>query len=137
MTTAAPAGGSPPARREPPASAHTGLLRIREELPAWQAWVLGLVPVALLLLAAGCFKTVAVDPQELLKLNPAPGARAPPCTPPVCWTMASLPIRTGPALPTYCDRRRRLHGICTRQPVIGLRWIFLFAPNCKESQSRQ
>jgi len=29
----------------------TGLLRIREELPAWQAWLLGLVPVALLLLA--------------------------------------------------------------------------------------
>ncbi len=51
MTTGAPAGGSPPARREPPASVHTGLLRIREELPAWQAWLLGLVPVALLLLA--------------------------------------------------------------------------------------
>ncbi len=32
-------------------SVHTGLLRIREELPAWQAWLLGLLPVALLLLA--------------------------------------------------------------------------------------
>jgi NitT/TauT family transport system permease protein len=30
---------------------HSGWLRIREELPAWQAWLLGLVPVLLLLLA--------------------------------------------------------------------------------------
>jgi NitT/TauT family transport system permease protein len=29
---------------------HTGLLRIREEIPAWQAWLLGILPVAVLLL---------------------------------------------------------------------------------------
>jgi ABC-type nitrate/sulfonate/bicarbonate transport system permease component len=33
----------------PPASAYAGLLRIREPLPAWQSWLLGLVPVAVLL----------------------------------------------------------------------------------------
>jgi ABC-type nitrate/sulfonate/bicarbonate transport system permease component len=48
VTTGSAAGGSPPTRREPPASVHTGLLRIREELPPWQVWLLGLVPVALL-----------------------------------------------------------------------------------------
>jgi NitT/TauT family transport system permease protein len=51
VTTGSAAGGSVPARRERPVSAHVGLLRIREELPAWQAWLLGLLPVALLLLA--------------------------------------------------------------------------------------
>ncbi len=50
MTTPAPAGGSLPARREPQVSVHTGLLRIREEIPAWQAWLLGILPVAVLLL---------------------------------------------------------------------------------------
>jgi ABC-type nitrate/sulfonate/bicarbonate transport system permease component len=48
VTTGSAAGGSPPTRREPPASVHTGLLRIREELPPWEVWLLGLVPVALL-----------------------------------------------------------------------------------------
>ena len=49
MTASAPAGGSPLARREPP-SAEAGLLRIREPLPAWQSWLLGILPVAALLL---------------------------------------------------------------------------------------
>ena len=50
MTTPAPAGGSLPARGGPQATVQTGILRIREEIPAWQAWLLGLVPVAVLLL---------------------------------------------------------------------------------------
>ncbi len=60
MTTPAPAGGSLPSRREPPASlpapggpqatVQAGILRIREEIPAWQAWLLGILPVAVLLL---------------------------------------------------------------------------------------
>jgi len=50
VTTAA-AGGSPPARREPPPSSpEAGLLRIREPLPAWQTWLLGIVPVGVVLL---------------------------------------------------------------------------------------
>jgi NitT/TauT family transport system permease protein len=32
-----------------PQSVHTGLLRIREELPAWKTWLLGLVPVVVVL----------------------------------------------------------------------------------------
>jgi ABC-type nitrate/sulfonate/bicarbonate transport system permease component len=51
VTTGSAAGGAPPPWRERRASVHTGLLRIREELPAWQAWLLGLLPVALLLVA--------------------------------------------------------------------------------------
>jgi ABC-type nitrate/sulfonate/bicarbonate transport system permease component len=50
VTTPAAAGGPPPARREPPASVQTGILRIREDIPAWQAWLLGVLPVAVLLL---------------------------------------------------------------------------------------
>jgi len=49
VTTTA-AGGSPPPRREPPPSAEAGLLRIREPIPAWQSWLLGIIPVAVLLL---------------------------------------------------------------------------------------
>ncbi|HUL77770.1 MAG TPA: ABC transporter permease [Vicinamibacteria bacterium] len=49
MTTTA-AGGSPSPRREPAPSAEAGLLRIREPIPAWQSWLLGIVPVAVLLL---------------------------------------------------------------------------------------
>ena len=33
----------------PPSSAYAGLLRIREPLPAWQSWLLGLLPVLALL----------------------------------------------------------------------------------------
>jgi NitT/TauT family transport system permease protein len=44
------AGGPPPARRRPPAYTRSLWLRIREPLPSWQAWPLGLLPVALLLL---------------------------------------------------------------------------------------
>ena len=60
MTTPAPAGGSLPTRRQPPASVpvrggpqatvQAGILRIREDIPAWQAWLLGILPVAVLLL---------------------------------------------------------------------------------------
>jgi len=49
VTTAA-AGGSPPPQREPPSlSPEAGLLRIREPLPAWQTWLLGIVPVGIVL----------------------------------------------------------------------------------------
>jgi ABC-type nitrate/sulfonate/bicarbonate transport system permease component len=45
--------GPPAASRRPAAavraSAYAGLLRIREPLPAWQAWLLGLLPVVVLL----------------------------------------------------------------------------------------
>jgi NitT/TauT family transport system permease protein len=51
VTTAAPAGGSPPPRREREASVQTGLLRIREPLRAWQSWLLGILPVGAVLLA--------------------------------------------------------------------------------------
>ncbi len=52
MSADVPAGGSAPKRPQPPASAtHGGLLRIREPLPVWQAWLLGALPVAVLLLA--------------------------------------------------------------------------------------
>ena len=61
MTNAAPAGGPPPPRREPPASVQTGLLRIREDLPAWQAWLLGIIPVAVLLLAWMAVTTGAAE----------------------------------------------------------------------------
>ena len=61
MTTPATAGGRPPAgrqpplatapaRREPQASVQAGIFRIREDIPAWQAWLLGMLPVAVLLL---------------------------------------------------------------------------------------
>ncbi len=35
----------------PPGSAYAGLLRIREPLPGWQGWLLGIVPIAVLLAA--------------------------------------------------------------------------------------
>jgi NitT/TauT family transport system permease protein len=61
VTTPTTAGGRPPverhptaanapARREPQASVQAGILRIREDIPAWQAWLLGILPVAVLLL---------------------------------------------------------------------------------------
>jgi ABC-type nitrate/sulfonate/bicarbonate transport system permease component len=50
VTTPAAAGGPSPVRREAPASVQTGILRIREDIPAWQAWLLGVLPVAVLLL---------------------------------------------------------------------------------------
>ena len=45
-----PTAATAPARREPQASVQAGILRIREEIPAWQAWLLGILPVAALLL---------------------------------------------------------------------------------------
>jgi ABC-type nitrate/sulfonate/bicarbonate transport system permease component len=61
VTSAPAAPGDPGASRPGPpavsrgpaaagrASAYAGLLRIREPLPAWQAWLLGLLPVVVLL----------------------------------------------------------------------------------------
>jgi NitT/TauT family transport system permease protein len=49
VTTATP-GGPAIVKRAPPASLHEGFLRIREALPGWQAWLLGVVPIAALLL---------------------------------------------------------------------------------------
>jgi NitT/TauT family transport system permease protein len=49
VTTKAPAAGGPALERRPPADAHGGLLRIREPLAAWQAWLLGILPIAGLL----------------------------------------------------------------------------------------
>ena len=53
MTESRPAvaGGPAPTRHEPPAAAQAGLLRIREPVPAWLAWLLGALPIAALLLA--------------------------------------------------------------------------------------
>jgi NitT/TauT family transport system permease protein len=58
---------------EPPA-VHTGLLRIREELPAWTAWLLGLVPV-LLLLGLWAFVTHGAAEERVISptILPAPG----------------------------------------------------------------
>jgi NitT/TauT family transport system permease protein len=50
VTPQAPAAGGPAVNREPPADLHRGLLRIREPLPVWQAWLLGILPIAALLL---------------------------------------------------------------------------------------
>ena len=50
MTQQAPAAGGPAVKREPPADAQGGLLRIREPLPMWQMWLLGILPIAALLL---------------------------------------------------------------------------------------
>jgi NitT/TauT family transport system permease protein len=49
VTAPAPAAGGPALRRDPPPDAHGGLLRIREPLPGWQVWLLGLLPIAALL----------------------------------------------------------------------------------------
>jgi ABC-type nitrate/sulfonate/bicarbonate transport system permease component len=70
VSSATPPGGAPPARREAPPSAHGGWLRIRETLPAWQTWLLGLVPVAALLLGwtlvtAGAAEERVVSPTIL------------------------------------------------------------------------
>ena len=62
MTIGASTGGSTPPRREPPVvTARAGLLRIREELPAWQVWLLGIVPVAVLFLAWMAVTTGAAE----------------------------------------------------------------------------
>ncbi len=57
------ASGGP--RPQPPvlvrASAYTGLLRIREPLPAWQSWLLGLLPVAVLLAVWALVTTGAAE----------------------------------------------------------------------------
>jgi ABC-type nitrate/sulfonate/bicarbonate transport system permease component len=67
VTTAAPApaGGPAPPRPGPPASAHTGILRIREELPAWKGWLLGLLPV-LALLALWVFVTTGAAEERVI-----------------------------------------------------------------------
>jgi NitT/TauT family transport system permease protein len=39
-----------PVRGGPQATVQAGILRIREDIPAWQAWLLGILPVAVLLL---------------------------------------------------------------------------------------
>jgi len=67
VTTAAPApaGGPAPARPGPPASAHTGFLRIREELPAWKGWLLGLLPV-LALIALWVFVTTGAAEERVI-----------------------------------------------------------------------
>ena len=67
MTTAAPApaGGAAPQRPAPPAFAHSGFLRIREELPAWKAWLLGLLPV-LALMAVWVFVTTGAAEERVI-----------------------------------------------------------------------
>jgi NitT/TauT family transport system permease protein len=51
VTSGPPAAAPAAAPREPAAAAKAGLLRIREPLPAWQAWLLGALPIGALLLA--------------------------------------------------------------------------------------
>jgi ABC-type nitrate/sulfonate/bicarbonate transport system permease component len=72
VTTAAPAGSPAPAKAGSPApsgppapSAHTGFLRIREELPAWKGWLLGLLPV-LALLAVWLFVTTGAAEERVI-----------------------------------------------------------------------
>jgi ABC-type nitrate/sulfonate/bicarbonate transport system permease component len=65
VTTAAPAGGPAPPKAGPPASAHTGFLRIREELPALRGWLLGLLPV-LALLALWVFVTTGAAEERVI-----------------------------------------------------------------------
>lgn len=72
MSTVPPAGGPAPAKAGPPApssgptaSAHTGFLRIREELPAWKGWLLGLLPV-LALLALWVFVTTGAAEERVI-----------------------------------------------------------------------
>jgi len=67
VTTAAPApaGGAAPQRPAPPAFAHSGFLRIREELPAWKAWLLGLLPV-LALMAVWVFVTTGAAEERVI-----------------------------------------------------------------------
>ncbi len=78
MTTDAPApvGGPRPQRPGPPpaavrgkavarASAYAGLLRIREPLPVWQSWLLGLLPV-FVLLALWAAVTAGVAEERLI-----------------------------------------------------------------------
>jgi ABC-type nitrate/sulfonate/bicarbonate transport system permease component len=65
VTTAAPAGGPAPQRPGPSGSAHTGFLRIREELPAWKGWLLGLLPV-LALLALWVFVTTGTAEERVI-----------------------------------------------------------------------
>ncbi len=72
MTTVPPAGGPAPPKAGPPAppagptsSAHTGFLRIREELPAWKGWLLGLLPV-LALLALWVFVTTGAAEERVI-----------------------------------------------------------------------
>jgi NitT/TauT family transport system permease protein len=69
VTTAAPAspGGPAPPWPGPHASAHTGLLRIREELPAWKGWLLGLLPVLALL---ALWALVTAGPAEERVISP-------------------------------------------------------------------
>jgi NitT/TauT family transport system permease protein len=49
----------------PASSAHTGFLRIREELPAWKGWLLGLLPV-LALLALWTFVTTGAAEERVI-----------------------------------------------------------------------
>ena len=65
MSEAAPAGGPAPQKAGPPASAHTGFLRIREELPAWKGWLLGLLPV-LALLGLWVFVTTGAAEERII-----------------------------------------------------------------------
>jgi NitT/TauT family transport system permease protein len=73
VTTAAPAGGpakaapgpQAPLPAGPAASAHTGLLRIREPLAAWKSWLLGLVPV-LCLLGVWAFVTAGAAEERVI-----------------------------------------------------------------------
>jgi ABC-type nitrate/sulfonate/bicarbonate transport system permease component len=62
VTTGPSADGPAPARRElSRVAARAGLLRIREELPGWQASLLGIIPVAALLLAWAAVTTGAAE----------------------------------------------------------------------------
>jgi NitT/TauT family transport system permease protein len=54
-------------KTDAPQSVHRGLLRIREELPAWKMWLLGLVPVAILL---GLWSIVTTGAPEERVISP-------------------------------------------------------------------
>jgi ABC-type nitrate/sulfonate/bicarbonate transport system permease component len=65
VTTAASQSGPAPAQAGPSRSVHSGILRIREELPAWQSVLLGLLPV-LVLLALWMFVTTGAAEERVI-----------------------------------------------------------------------
>jgi NitT/TauT family transport system permease protein len=67
--TTAPAAGGPASKAGPPArspaASHGGFLRIREPLAAWKSWLLGIVPL-LVLLAVWVFVTTGAPEERLI-----------------------------------------------------------------------
>lgn len=91
MTTAAPApaAGPAPQRPAPPAFAHSGFLRIREELPAWKAWLLGLLPV-LALIVLWVFVTTGAAEERVISPTILPSPAEVVASFPLLWFARAL-----------------------------------------------